>query len=144
MNRRRLLPGLVCEFRSVDDGMGDFLPRDINGFIGTGSISERARLAEDAQPHVTHRQPGDDVRLLHGSAPDALVDGWGRRFRGRSGLRLENIHRAVEPGLFVRPALLPGRVSAINCLYWGRERMICYGDCGRRRDRLHLEDLFVA
>src|SRR5260370_18467197 len=109
MNRRRLLPGLVREFHSVDDGMSDFLPRDINGFIGTRSVAERSGLAEDAKAHITHRQAGDDVRLLHGSAPGALVDGWGGRFRGRSWLRLENIRRAVEPGRFLRPTLLPRR-----------------------------------
>src|SRR5260370_36618801 len=111
MNLRRLLPGLVREFRSVDDGMSDFLPRDINGFSGTRSVMERTRLAEDAEHSIMHRQPGDDVFLLHGLVPGAVVDCWSGRLQWGPGLWLENIYRAVEPGLFARTALLPGPIA---------------------------------
>src|SRR5712692_11778352 len=58
------------------------------------------------------------------------------------GLRISTA-RSSQGSLFA-PLCCQDAWSAINCLYWGRERMICYGDCERRRDRLHLEDLLVA
>src|SRR5260370_6474666 len=126
----------------VDDCVGDFLPLDVNGFVGSWSVAKRSGLPEDAQSHITHRQAGDDVRLLDGLLPSALVDGWGGRFRGRSGLQLENIHRAVEPGSFTCPALPPGR-SVRHESPPQEKRMICYCGCAPS-DRLHRENLFVA
>src|SRR6266699_687557 len=94
-------------FGTVDDCVSDFLPGDANGLVRARPVTKRARLAEDAQPHVTYCQAWGDVRLLHLLSPRALVYGRSGRLRWRPGLRLENIHRAVKPRRFARAALRP-------------------------------------
>jgi hypothetical protein len=96
MYNGRLFAGLVRKFSAVDDGMGNFLPRDANWLVLARPVAERASLAEDAQAHITHRQAGDYVFLLHGLVPFFLVHGRSGRFRWRCGLRLENIDRAHQ------------------------------------------------
>src|SRR6266496_1247189 len=109
-------------FRTVDDSVSDFLPGDANTNVRARPFTKRARLAEDAQPHVTHCQAGGDVRLLHGLSPRALVYGRSGRLWWRPGLRLENIHRAVKPRRFARAALLPGRMLRHNSPPRGKRR----------------------
>jgi len=111
MYNGRLYAGLVRKFSAVDDGMGNFLPRDANWLVLARPVAERASLAEDAQAHITHRQAGDYVFPLHGLVPFFLVHGRSGRFRWRCGLRLENIYRTVQPGLLARTALLPGPIA---------------------------------
>ncbi len=63
----------------------------------------------------------------------------------RPGLRLENIHGAVEPGRFVRARLLPRRTVRHKLPLQGKkERMICSSDCERSSGRLQVQDLFVG
>src|SRR5260370_13196411 len=87
-----------------------------------------------------HRQGGDDVRLLHGFVPLAFAHGRSVRLRWRAGLQLENIHRAVEPGRFVRTALPRRRMVRHKLPLLRKERMIYYCDCERHSNRLQRSE----
>lgn len=94
--------GLMGELCVVDHGMGNFLSGGAERFGRTWSVAEGTRFTEDAKPYLAHCQIRNDVRLLDGVFPGALICLWIVRSRRSAWLRLESVQRAVEPGWVMR------------------------------------------